>query len=200
MRQNAPRCSFASPRKPIQLETLNLTSPLEIYRVQHPNISCPTPKYIVSARQPGFLLLFPSTSARMTQPGPSQDLGEDCMPYFYKVDKARRIVLSTASGAFSLADFRSHQENLSKDPEFDPTYSQIADFSHITHFDLSAEEIRQMALHSVFHPDARRAFIAPDDVVYGSSRMYQTFREDLGATGIGVFRTLEEALDWILSE
>jgi hypothetical protein len=122
------------------------------------------------------------------------------MPYFYKIDKERRIVLSTASGNFSLADFRAHQERLSSDPDHDPAYSQIADFTHVVSFDVSAAEIRRMAEHSVFLPSARRAVIAPDDLIYGSSRMYQTFRENLGATGIGVFRTLEEALDWVLSE
>jgi hypothetical protein len=122
------------------------------------------------------------------------------MPYFYKIDKERRIVLSTASGTFSLADFRAHQEKLSKDHDFDPTYSQIADFTHVVRFDVSSAGIRQMAEHSVFHQSARRAVIAPDDLIYGSSRMYQTFREGLGATGIGVFRTLEEALNWVLSD
>ncbi len=51
------------------------------------------------------------------------------MPLFYKIDKERRLVMSTGSGVFSVADAVSHMEKLSKDPDFDPGFSQIADFT-----------------------------------------------------------------------
>jgi hypothetical protein len=121
------------------------------------------------------------------------------MPYFYKIDKERRVVLSTASGVFSLADFRSHQEKLSLDPDFDPSFCQIADFTHVTRLESSASDIRQMAERSIFNPNVRRALITPNEVIYGSGRMYQKLRENLGATGIRVFRTLDEALEWVFS-
>lgn len=44
------------------------------------------------------------------------------MPAFYKIDKERRVVLSTASGVFTLADAVSHMDKLSKDPDFDPSF------------------------------------------------------------------------------
>ena len=120
------------------------------------------------------------------------------MPYFYKIDKNHRVVLSTASSAFSFEDFRSHQETLANDPDFDPRYAQIADFSHVTRFDLSHLEIEQMARGSIFDPHARRAIIAPDDEGYGYGLIYESLRKATGATGIGVFRILDEALDWAL--
>jgi hypothetical protein len=39
-----------------------------------------------------------------------------------------------------------------------------------------------------------------NDAAYGLGRMYEIFREAAGEHGIGVFRNLEEALDWILSK
>lgn len=59
------------------------------------------------------------------------------MPAIYKIDKERRLVLTSASGVFTLADAVSHMERLSKDPDFDPSFSQIADFTQVTRVELS---------------------------------------------------------------
>lgn len=48
------------------------------------------------------------------------------MPAFYKIDKERRLVLSTAWGVFSLADALSHQRKLPKGPDFDPSFSCLS--------------------------------------------------------------------------
>ena len=99
------------------------------------------------------------------------------MPYFYKVEKNHRVVLSTASAVFSREDFRSHQEKLKKDPDFDPTYAQIADFSHVTRFDLSHADLEQMAQGTIFDLHARSAIIAPNDVGYDFGRLYESLRK-----------------------
>jgi hypothetical protein len=78
--------------------------------------------------------------------------------------------------------------------------AQIADFSHVTRFDLSHAEIEQMAQGTVFDLHARRAIIAPDDEGYGYARMYESLRKAAGSTGIAVFRSLDEALDWAVGK
>jgi hypothetical protein len=118
------------------------------------------------------------------------------MPAFYKIDKERRLVLSTGSGVFSLADALSHQQRLSRDPDFDSSFSQIADFTYITRIDLSGDDIRQLAQTSIFAAHSRRAFIVPDEVTFGLGRMYAILRGFEGEKGIPVFRTLDEVLDW----
>jgi hypothetical protein len=47
------------------------------------------------------------------------------MPCSYWIDKERRLVLTTAYGVLSLADLLGYREQILKDPDFDPTYSQI---------------------------------------------------------------------------
>lgn len=64
------------------------------------------------------------------------------MPEFYKIDRERRLVLTTGSGVLTLADAVSHMDKLSKDPDFDPRFSQIVDFTQVTRIELSADEIR----------------------------------------------------------
>jgi hypothetical protein len=49
----------------------------------------------------------------------------------------------------------------------------------------------------VFSPQSRRAFVAPEDEEFGMARMFAALRELRGETEIGVFRNLEEAMDWV---
>lgn len=128
------------------------------------------------------------------------DLKRRIMPAFYRIDKERRLVLSTGAGEFSKADVLAHQEKLVNDPDFDPSFSQIADFTQVTELNLSAEDVRQLAEKAVFSPHSRRAIIAPNNLVFGLSRMFEILRENHGDMGIRAFRTLEEALDWVLSK
>lgn len=106
-------------------------------------------------------------------------------------------MLSSAYGVFSRADSVAHKEELLKDPDFDPSYAQIADFTQVTKFELSAEDIQELAQVSVFSPQSRRALVVPSDVSYGLARMFGTLRETEGENELGVFRSVEEALNWV---
>lgn len=119
------------------------------------------------------------------------------MPAFYKIDKERRLVLTTGSGVYTLADAVSHMDKLSKDPDFDPSFSQIVDFTQVTRIELSADEIRRLAQRTIFSPHSRRAFIAADEVAFGVGRMFEILRGLEGDKGIRIFRSLEETLDWV---
>ena len=119
------------------------------------------------------------------------------MPAFYKIDKERRLVLSSASGVFTLADAVSHMDKLSNDPDFDPSFSQIADFTQVTRIELSSNDIRRLAQRGIFSAHSRRAFIAPNETIFGIGRMFEILRGLEGEKGIRIFRTLEEALDWV---
>lgn len=122
------------------------------------------------------------------------------MPAFYKIDKDRRLVMSSGSGVLTRGMILAHMDLLSKDPEFDPDFSQITDFTHLSGMDIGPEDIRLLAQRNIFSPRSRRAFVVKNNLQYGLARMFQTYRELNGETGIRVFRTIDEALDWILLE
>jgi hypothetical protein len=121
------------------------------------------------------------------------------MPAFYKIDKEHRMVLSTASGVFDLAAALAHQDQLLADPDFDPSYSQLLDYSHVTDVRIDANDVRKLAERSVFWPCSRRAMYVTRDIEYGFARMFEMLRENAGEKGIRVFRNLDDALTWIFA-
>jgi hypothetical protein len=81
------------------------------------------------------------------------------MPFFYKIDKQRRLVMSTAAGVLTKADVIGHQDQLLKDPDFDPSFSQLSDLSHVTGFDVTGADMREMTERTIFSSESRRAVI-----------------------------------------
>jgi hypothetical protein len=119
------------------------------------------------------------------------------MPAFYKIDKEHRIVLSTGSGIFDLADALTHQDQILADPDFDPRYSQLLDFAHVTKLDLSTTDVRKLAERAVFWPTSSRAILVATDLGQGLARLFKMLREGAGEKGIRIFRDLDDALEWI---
>jgi hypothetical protein len=122
------------------------------------------------------------------------------VPAYYKIDKERKLVMSTASGVLTMADLLAHQAKLRKDPEFDPSFSQLSDFTHVTKMDLTTAYVQRLAQTTVFSPDSRRAFLVKSDLEFGLARMFEILRDTVGEKGIHVFRNLDEALDWVLAK
>ena len=122
------------------------------------------------------------------------------MSVFYNIDKERRLVLSTGSGVFTLADALAHQQRLANDPDFDSSFSQLVDLTHVTSVELTAFDIRKLAQANLFSRGSRRAILATSDVAFGLARMFGALRESAGEDGIHVFRDLNEALDWLFAK
>ena len=120
------------------------------------------------------------------------------MSAFYTINKERRLVMSSGAGNLTKEDVFSHMDRLSADPDFEPDFCQLADFRHITDVQFGPEDVRQFAERDIYSPNARRAFLVKDDLQFGLARMFEIHRELKGETGIRVFRTLDEALDWVL--
>jgi len=117
------------------------------------------------------------------------------MPFYYKIDKESRLVMSTGSSVLTVADSLAHQDELLKDPDFDPTFSQLMDLTHVTKLEHTSEDVRRVAQRSVFSPNSRRAILVTADVAFGVAREFEMLRETLGETGIRVFRELDDALE-----
>ena len=95
------------------------------------------------------------------------------MPVSFQIDKARRLVTSTASGFLTAADILAHQRRLLGDPDFDPTCSQIVDCTAVTGIDLSAEDVRAVGATTIFSAHSRRAVVVTTDEQFGFARMFK---------------------------
>jgi hypothetical protein len=97
-----------------------------------------------------------------------------------------------------MEDAVGHQQRLSRDPDFDPTFSQLIDLSQVSKIEMTADDVRQLAKDDTFSPHARRAILVASDKAFALAQMFATLRKAQGDTNIGVFRDLELALGWIL--
>jgi hypothetical protein len=98
-----------------------------------------------------------------------------------------------------LADALAHQDRILADPNFDPRYSQLLDFTHVTKIELSTEDVRKLAERSVFWPTSRRAILVSTDLAHGLAQLFKMLRENAGEKGIKVFRNLDDVLEWIFA-
>ncbi len=114
------------------------------------------------------------------------------MPAEYKIDKLLGVVFSFAHEIITDEDAYSHQDKLRIDPAFNPSYNQLFNFTELTHADLSTDAIHHLADRNPFGLGSKRAFVAPSDLMYGLSRMFQlltNYHQD----ELRVFRDMHEA-------
>ncbi len=122
------------------------------------------------------------------------------MPIRYEIRIADRLVVSTAEGLVTNADFVEHQSQLARDRVFDPSFDHLFDLRSVEGMKVSSSQIRRTAEARLFSEASKRAVVAPQDVVFGSVRMYQAYR-DATPGQIRLFRDYSDALEWLgLSE
>ena len=121
------------------------------------------------------------------------------MPVFLKIDKERKLVHTTGSGFISKDEVLAHQDQILKHPDFDPSFSQLANFARLTNTDINMADLQTFAHRDVFSIHSRRAIIVKSDLAFGFAKIFELYRQLAGARGIRVFRTHHEALNWILT-
>jgi len=118
------------------------------------------------------------------------------MSITYKIDGNRRIVFTAMAGALSFRQLVAQAVALQSDPRFHSSFCELVDVRGVTESDLSFREMVELAQTiDPFSPAARRAIVAGNELMYGTSRMYQSILDD--ESNIQVFRTMEEAREWL---
>lgn len=114
------------------------------------------------------------------------------MPVQVSVDRNRKLVVTTYSGEVTNADVARQVDEIRSQAPYGADYRSITDFTNVTQFEISADEIRSVADSKSPLADARRVMVAPSDVAYGTSRMFQMLA---GHTrpNITVVRSMDEA-------
>jgi hypothetical protein len=118
------------------------------------------------------------------------------MPASFTVDLARRMVFSRGWGVLVDADLRQTRRGVRATPGFEPDFRQLYDFSEVTEVGLTTDGLQDIARHSPFGRNARRAVVVNSEVAFGMVRMYQILsgRENWH---FRIFRDRESALEWL---
>jgi hypothetical protein len=109
------------------------------------------------------------------------------------IDVNQRLVVHIFSGELSDADILELPSIVRSHPDFDPSFSEILDFSGITAGTVSTNGLVSLARReSSFSPTSIHVVIAPQDHIFGLARMAEVLA---GRTRpqVVVVRTMDEA-------
>ncbi|MGB8014090.1 MAG: hypothetical protein WCF68_20915 [Terriglobales bacterium] len=109
------------------------------------------------------------------------------------IDVSRRLIVSTFYGEINDAEVLSVASLIRSHPDFDPSFSEIADFSGVTGGTLSTSAIRELSQReSILSPTSMHVALAPQGHIFGVFRMAQVLAEQT-RPNTAVVRTIDEA-------
>jgi hypothetical protein len=96
------------------------------------------------------------------------------MPVVLKIDPHRKVVYSAFYGKITDAELLDHRQAISSEPDFNPQFNDIIDFSDVTDPAISEEAITALAANpTLFSSAVRHIVVAPDAVMFQLGRKFQ---------------------------
>jgi hypothetical protein len=119
------------------------------------------------------------------------------MPIRYERDDARRRVVVTVQGPFSVADFLAVMERQRDERAW--TYGMLSDLRGMTG-EPAIDDLRQFLSEAARATEPRGpvALLATDPVIYRRACTYATLGS--ATLTVGVFRDLDEAEQWLTAQ
>lgn len=123
------------------------------------------------------------------------------MPIYHFIRERHAVVISVHVGATSDDEFLDAYEALYANPQFSHDYRQLIDLSSADSRPRSATALKRVSylVMRTFKDDLevpRFALVAPHDLSFGLSRMYEVFRDELPGEVL-VTRNPLEATKWL---
>ncbi|RYG92046.1 STAS/SEC14 domain-containing protein [Loktanella sp. IMCC34160] len=124
------------------------------------------------------------------------------MTVSYKIHPNLHLVCVTYSGEVTPDQYLESFDRYLKDPDYAPDLRILMNMTTATGFDIDFKAMFQMVLHQIPHyanrpKGTRAAILAPDDLSFGIGRMYQSLTDGQLPSELAVFRTAEEAFDFL---
>ncbi len=115
------------------------------------------------------------------------------MPHHFEFDHAQRVLLVVVEGEINDAEIMAIDEEMREQIARMQPAAGISDLSGVSAFSVSAQVMRSVALQDAPYPqETPRFIVAPTDVLYGMSRMYELVA-DRPRGMLQVVRNREEA-------
>jgi hypothetical protein len=117
------------------------------------------------------------------------------------IDAAAGVIIHTVVGDLGIDDVQQAFALRSSHPDYHPEMCVLWDLSQANASRISTDEIRRLAQRNKSRVKKtgigyKVAFVAPRDIEYGLSRMYEMFSDETPVEN-RVFRTIEEARLWL---
>lgn len=109
-----------------------------------------------------------------------------------KIQPTTKLVITRFSGKVTDRDVQRQVELIAASGPYDSSYRAITDFTHVEDFDVTSSMMRSVAAQPSPLAEATRVMVAPKDVEFGMSRMFQTLSHRT-RPNITVVRTMAEA-------
>jgi hypothetical protein len=110
-----------------------------------------------------------------------------------KIDVEKRLVHSALSGHTDDQEFLQQRFIIKSHPDFDPSFSEIVDFTGVTGGEISNAAIRNQAeRETIYQPTSKHVVVCPMDLCFGLARMFQVYAEH-SRPNFTVVRSLSEA-------
>lgn len=122
------------------------------------------------------------------------------MPAMVTLDPERGIRITTAIGPMRWAEFLEIYRMIAGDPSLATVTRTLVDLQHASIEGLTRADVKA-AVNLPDLPrraDTRLAIVTMSPVVYGMSRMYATMRDSRGGGAVQVFKTVDEAMTWLV--
>jgi len=125
------------------------------------------------------------------------------MPIEYHIDHGRRLVLISASGKLTEEDIFNYRRKVWSLPDV-RGFNELVDGRKVEEIlSITIEKISELAKLSASMDDkaisTKLAIVASDTFLYGMGRLYEAFRtvNPKSTKKVSVFRTMQEAIEWI---
>ena len=117
------------------------------------------------------------------------------MPAVLKIDRRRRLVRSTFYGELSGAELLAHAQSIRSDPEFDPSFDELVDFSEVKLALVSEATLAALAgSKSLYSDSSLHVIVAPEDMPHELATRYQVMARAT-RPNLYVVRNVEEAYE-----
>lgn len=122
------------------------------------------------------------------------------MAISYRIDEAKGVVITTATGVLTDDDLLQHKERLTVEPRWKPGMRELSDIRRIERLEVTALGVKSLVSHDERSADRLRSFrlaiVTADEVVFGMGRMYQMMTER-NVPHVRIFRDMDEAIEWL---
>ncbi len=120
------------------------------------------------------------------------------MPSVIRVHGPSRVSYLVMTGVVNGDELVVAQRALTHAADFDPAFGLALDLRAADDIQLTAKEMREVAMFSPLDPLARLAILVRGDGAYGIARLYEAVRESQSAADVvQVCRTVDEAAQWL---